>query len=75
MKTRDIKSILVLGATGFVGRPLTESLVSNGYPVKCLVRDSERARGSLPDEVNLMEGKGSYTLADWAKKTRPVPPI
>ena len=56
MKTSEVKSILVLGATGFVGRPLTEALVSKGYKIKCLVRNLERAKHSLPQEANLTEG-------------------
>jgi uncharacterized protein YbjT (DUF2867 family) len=56
MKNGNTKSILVLGATGFVGRPLTESLVSKGYSVKCLVRNLDRAKGMLPSEIKLIEG-------------------
>lgn len=56
MKNSEARSILILGSTGFVGRPLTESLVSKGYHVNCLVRNSERARRSIPDDVNLIEG-------------------
>lgn len=56
MKTERQKSILVLGATGFVGRPLTGSLLSKGYAVTCLVRDIGRAEKLLPSEANLIQG-------------------
>jgi len=56
MKTSEAKSIMIFGATGFVGRPLTESLVSKGYRVKCLVRNLKRAKHYLPQEVRLIEG-------------------
>jgi NADH dehydrogenase len=36
--------ILLTGATGFVGRPLTRLLLEDGFKVRCLVRDP--ARGS-----------------------------
>jgi uncharacterized protein YbjT (DUF2867 family) len=50
------KSILILGATGFVGKALTESLVTEGYRITCLVRDAERAKKMLPPDVFLAEG-------------------
>ncbi len=50
------KSILILGATGFVGRSLTESLVSKGYPVTCLVRNVEKAKETLPAGALLKKG-------------------
>ncbi len=56
MKTERIKSILVLGATGFVGRPLTESLLLKGYSVTCLVRDLGRTEKLLPTDARLKEG-------------------
>jgi len=56
MKAEKPKSLLVLGATGFVGRPLTESLVLKGHDVRCLVRNPKRAKELLPAEANLIEG-------------------
>ncbi len=35
---------LIVGATGFIGGRLAESLASDGEPARCLVRDPERAR-------------------------------
>ncbi|UCE67035.1 MAG: SDR family oxidoreductase [Candidatus Zixiibacteriota bacterium] len=56
MKAEGVNSILVFGATGFVGKPLTERLISRGYSVTCLVRNLKRAKELLPGEVNLIEG-------------------
>jgi len=41
----DGPTILVTGATGFIGRKLCERLIGDGFEVRCLVRDpsSERA--------------------------------
>ncbi|UCC80904.1 MAG: SDR family oxidoreductase [Candidatus Zixiibacteriota bacterium] len=50
------RSILILGATGFVGRSLTESLVSKGFTVTCLVRNVEKAKGALPAGAFLKKG-------------------
>ena len=56
MKENNKKSILVLGATGFVGRSLTQSLLSKGHSINCLVRNAKRAKELLPAEVQLIEG-------------------
>ena len=49
--------ILVCGATGFVGRGLTERLVREGLAPRVLTRRPEVARASLPAEVGLFEGE------------------
>lgn len=43
----DANPHLVAGATGFIGRRLTASLLAAGRPVRCLVRDPVRARELL----------------------------
>ncbi len=48
--------VLVLGATGFVGRPLVSALRARGRRVRALVRDAARARDRLPAEVELVVG-------------------
>jgi len=50
------RSILILGATGFVGRSLAEFLVSKGYSVTCLVRNVRRAKELLQAGVFLKKG-------------------
>ncbi|MEF8914600.1 NAD(P)H-binding protein, partial [Natronomonas sp.] len=46
--------VLVVGATGFVGRRLVESLRSAGHEVVAFSRSAERAR--FPDDVEVFEG-------------------
>ncbi|MHB8958117.1 MAG: SDR family oxidoreductase [Candidatus Limnocylindrales bacterium] len=48
--------ILVIGATGFVGRHLTSALAGGGLDVRALVRDAGRARPVLPAGVELAPG-------------------
>jgi uncharacterized protein YbjT (DUF2867 family) len=43
------RSILLTGATGFVGRAVRPSLAANGWRVRCLTRDAARARAREPD--------------------------
>lgn len=54
--------VLITGATGFCGRPLTRSLVSAGYAVRALVRHTPAF--PLPS-VDVVEGDLSHPL-DWA---------
>lgn len=49
-------TILVTGATGTVGRHVTEQLVQRGVPVRALTRDPARARARLPEGVELAAG-------------------
>ncbi|MGW3622849.1 SDR family oxidoreductase [Streptomyces sp. NPDC000880] len=50
-------TVLVIGGTGTVGANLVERLARSGEEeIRVLTRDSERARGQLPKEVELAEG-------------------
>lgn len=49
-------TILVLGATGYIGGRLVPILRKHGYRVRCLVRDKKKAAGRGWDGVQLMEG-------------------
>jgi uncharacterized protein YbjT (DUF2867 family) len=40
------RSVLVAGATGFVGKPLVEALVTEGHDVRAMTRQPDRYRGS-----------------------------
>ena len=42
------RSILLTGATGFVGGAVRPALVANGWRVRCLTRDAARARTREP---------------------------
>ena len=48
--------ILVAGATGGVGKRVVQKLVAQGYNVRCLVRDIEKAKPILGDDINLVVG-------------------
>jgi NADH dehydrogenase len=43
--------VLVTGASGFVGRHVVRELISRGYGTVCLVRDAEKLRRCLPQDV------------------------
>jgi len=48
--------IFVTGGTGFVGREVVRQLHGVGHKVRCLVRDAERAKRSLPPAIELHTG-------------------
>lgn len=45
----DKKTVLVTGATGFIGRHFCQSAVAKGFNVIALVRDLDKAKQRLPD--------------------------
>jgi uncharacterized protein YbjT (DUF2867 family) len=49
-------SVLLTGATGYVGGSLLPELLHRGHDVRCLVRDEARARDKLPAGATLVEG-------------------
>lgn len=46
-------SILITGATGFIGRRLTQRLLDDGFSVRCMVR---RTTTALPDGAGIVQG-------------------
>jgi uncharacterized protein YbjT (DUF2867 family) len=46
-------SILITGATGFIGRRLTQRLLDEGYPVRCMVRHTS---AGLPVGAEIVQG-------------------
>lgn len=48
--------VLVAGATGGVGKRVVQRLVERGYKVRSLVRDIDKARAILGNEVELAVG-------------------
>ena len=58
-------TVLVTGATGFIGRALVQRLLGTGHRVRALVRDPARARALLGPEVELVDGPGlAAAIAD-----------
>lgn len=51
-----MSQILITGATGTVGHPISARLAADGHHVRALVRSPERARDLLPDGVEAVAG-------------------
>jgi uncharacterized protein YbjT (DUF2867 family) len=50
------RQILVLGATGMLGQPVTHALVDRGHQVRILVRSPEKAQQMFGNTVEIVEG-------------------
>lgn len=60
-----MSNILVIGATGGVGKRVVRQLVEKGYGVRALVRDSNRAKTILGDSTHKIElFEGDVTLPE-----------
>ncbi|GLT80131.1 hypothetical protein SLA2020_515860 [Shorea laevis] len=73
MGTSDV--ILVTGATGGVGRRVVDILRKKGLPVRALVRNEEKARRMLGQDIDLIVGditKGSTLDPKYFKGVRKV---
>lgn len=56
MTTPIPRTILLTGATGYVGGQLLPRLLEAGHDVRCLVRDQAKAARKLPASATLIEG-------------------
>ncbi|QEY14627.1 TIGR01777 family protein [Cellvibrio sp. KY-GH-1] len=54
-----MKSILITGGTGFIGRALVGLLIERGYQVCVLTRDPGKAERNLPAGVSLIDNLGA----------------
>jgi nucleoside-diphosphate-sugar epimerase len=50
------RSVLITGATGFIGSHLAERLVNDGARVRVFVREPDRLRPTLRDRVEIIQG-------------------
>ncbi|KAA3478051.1 NAD(P)-binding Rossmann-fold superfamily protein isoform 1 [Gossypium australe] len=67
--------VLVVGATGGVGRRVVNNLRKKGLPVKALVRNEEKARKMLGPDIELIVGditKESTLVAQYFKGVKKV---
>jgi nucleoside-diphosphate-sugar epimerase len=56
-----MKSVLLTGATGFIGRRLQNALIDRGFRVEALVRPSSRGRDGLNPGVSVLNAELSDT--------------
>jgi uncharacterized protein YbjT (DUF2867 family) len=54
-KAKNMGIILVVGATGGVGKRVVKSLLSQNYQVRALVRDAKKAKAILGENIDLFE--------------------
>lgn len=50
------RRVLVIGATGMLGRPVVRRLIKEGFVIRAVVRDVIRARAVLPEKCQLVRG-------------------
>jgi NADH dehydrogenase len=50
------KKILVLGATGMLGEPVTRRLNADGFSVRIIARDVDKARDLFDDSIEIVQG-------------------
>ncbi len=55
-KMTDMKTILLTGATGYVGRHLLRALEGKGHKVRCLARRPESLQGRAGEGVEVVRG-------------------
>ena len=51
-----MKKILVIGASGFVGRYLTRQLLADGYRVRCLARNPDKVKDLAYSGCEIVQG-------------------
>ncbi len=51
-----MKKITIIGATGQLGKPVAQELSKKGVKIKAIVRDIEKAKEILPEQVEIVYG-------------------
>lgn len=61
-----MKSIVIIGATGMLGRPVVQAFVDAGWQVRILARNTEKARQLFDSSITVVEGdiKETNTLRE-----------
>ena len=52
----NVQRLLVVGATGMLGRPVVRRLLQEGFAVRAMARDLARARALLPPACQIVRG-------------------
>lgn len=58
-----IQSIAVIGASGMLGKPVTEELLNAGFQICAIARNPEKARRMLPDRIAVVKGNVKDTAS------------
>ncbi|MEI7893913.1 MAG: NmrA family NAD(P)-binding protein, partial [Myxococcales bacterium] len=58
-------SILVVGGTGMLGKPVVKRLTLDGHPVRVVTRQPDRARIALGKDVEVQSTGGRSVRACW----------
>jgi uncharacterized protein YbjT (DUF2867 family) len=72
--TPEIKTILLTGATGYVGGRLLKDLESDGHRVRCLVRRPELMKGRTGPATELIRSDLSHVGKRHERRGRGVLP-
>lgn len=49
-------TVLIIGSHGMLGRPVTRRLLSDGFSIKALCRNPQKAGNLLPEDVKVIQG-------------------
>jgi len=73
--TEQIRKILVIGSSGFVGRRVAQALLAAGYAVRCLARNPAKVRDLAAPGCEVVQGdisdRASMQLP-WSPSTWPI---
>ena len=64
------KRVLVIGGTGLLGSPVTRQLQEDGFQVRIMARDLEKARAQFGEDYELVAGD----ITDLAQELAAAPP-
>ena len=70
------KRILVLGATGMLGKLVAQHLLKDGFQVRVLARDAEKVQAQFDGSVEIVQGNVTdvgrleAALAGWPLRAR-----